>query len=91
MNIFLSLICVFGTILENLRRNSHTHIVLLVLVVVMGEKSLTEIFILSFQICLLSPIVLHNSSRLKTIKELLFKVKGLSKKNVMACSLCLSR
>lgn len=54
-------------------------------------KSLTEIFILSFQICLLSPIVLHNNSRLKTIKELLFKVKGLSKKNVMACSLCLLR
>lgn len=91
MNTFLSLICALGTILQNLRKNSHTHIVLLVLVVVMGKKHLTEIFILSFQICLLGPIVFHNSSRLKTIMELFFIVKGLRKRNMMACSPFLSR
>lgn len=91
MNIFLSLICALETILENLRKNSHTHIVLLILVVVMGNKHLTEIFIFSFQICLVGSVVFHNNSRLKTIVELFFKVKGLSKRNMMACSPFLSR
>lgn len=39
MNTVLSLICAIGTILENLGRNSHTRIVVLVLVVVMGGES----------------------------------------------------